>query len=428
MASKQALSDAKAQLPGVIDAMGGAAQLFDALDAPADTIAQRVRSRFEALHDLRRDELEDAYRELLASEEYRTIKQRMDTWCAVWFWPAGHMDAPMPRTWRDLPREALGIVDALASEHHFFHWEVEFPDVFRPDAAGFDVVIGNPPWDTVQTEPAEFFGRHDPFYRGYSKTEAGHAEAALFRAIHRPRGGVAVLSRRLQVNAALREICGTSLRCDTGSWQAEDASRWRGRLRARRPSLADRHHPFRHQGGGELITYKAFLEAAHHLGHTRTRIGLVVPAGLYTDKGSTALRRLLLDLCEWEWCYIFENKHRLFPIDSRYKFGPIVMQRGGSTTQLKAAFMRHDVAEWERPEEHALEVSVADIKRFSPNTLSLMEFKSDTDVNLVERIYGDRQLLGGYLADQGGHFNSSSCSTPMTGCSFAGLDSSGSDS
>jgi len=43
--------------------------------------------------------------------------------------------------------------EALAAEKRFFHWELEFPDVFfdrqgRPlgDDAGFDAVVGNPPY------------------------------------------------------------------------------------------------------------------------------------------------------------------------------------------------------------------------------------------------------------------------------------------
>jgi len=47
----------------------------------------------------------------------------------------------------------LEEAEVLASEKRFFHWELEFPDVFfdrqgRPlgDDAGFDAVVGNPPY------------------------------------------------------------------------------------------------------------------------------------------------------------------------------------------------------------------------------------------------------------------------------------------
>ena len=44
---------------------------------------------------------------------------------------------------------ALALAESLAAEHRFFHWRLEFPEVFDDRAAagpGFDVVLGNPPW------------------------------------------------------------------------------------------------------------------------------------------------------------------------------------------------------------------------------------------------------------------------------------------
>ena len=95
---KEAFKRAKGQLPAVIDAMAGATRLFDEIDEPVSDLVAKLRSRFEALHDLPRDERERAYRELLTSEEYRVLKRRMDSWCALWFWPAGDVEAPMPQT------------------------------------------------------------------------------------------------------------------------------------------------------------------------------------------------------------------------------------------------------------------------------------------------------------------------------------------
>lgn len=50
-------------------------------------------------------------------------------------------------------RETLERARALACEHHFFHWDLEFPEVFYDlqyarwkDDPGFDAVLGNPPY------------------------------------------------------------------------------------------------------------------------------------------------------------------------------------------------------------------------------------------------------------------------------------------
>ena len=89
-----------------------------------------------------------------------------DAWCAAWFWPDG-IDRMTPRAWpafsaalRGEPSELPGRVErvwratasSVALRERFFHWELEFPEAFfdergepREDA-GFDAVIGNPPW------------------------------------------------------------------------------------------------------------------------------------------------------------------------------------------------------------------------------------------------------------------------------------------
>ena len=89
-----------------------------------------------------------------------------DAWCAAWFWPA-ETERPEGPAWPAFAAALRGTPDSLprgleerwrttaariAARERFFHWELEFPEVFhddrgapRPDA-GFDAVIGNPPW------------------------------------------------------------------------------------------------------------------------------------------------------------------------------------------------------------------------------------------------------------------------------------------
>ena len=92
-----------------------------------------------------------------------------DAWCAVWFWPDD--ETPIgPRAWPSLASalqgRSSGLPDGVlrrwreavrrAKERQcFFHWELEFPEVFFDedgwprDRAGFDAVIGNPPWSAA---------------------------------------------------------------------------------------------------------------------------------------------------------------------------------------------------------------------------------------------------------------------------------------
>lgn len=131
---------------------------------------------------------------------YARLKAVMDYWCALWFWPIDQADELPTRTeflfdvqmllgldivnthgdkWNksqiswfddtdldpyarelssrygkygavnldqlraDFPR--LRIANQVAEQQKFFHWELEFSDVFE-SRGGFDLVVGNPPW------------------------------------------------------------------------------------------------------------------------------------------------------------------------------------------------------------------------------------------------------------------------------------------
>ena len=71
-----------------------------------------------------------------------------------------------------------GAALAKSTTHPFFHWPLEFPEVF--EAGGFDVVLGNPPWEQIQPEEVKFFSaegcaRHCRAGRGTS--EAGQSRS-----------------------------------------------------------------------------------------------------------------------------------------------------------------------------------------------------------------------------------------------------------
>jgi hypothetical protein len=84
---------------------------------------------------------------------------------------------PRPRTLHaDEPARA--IVRRLRDELRFFHWELEYPEVFA--AGGFDAIVGNPPWEIRKPSSQEFFSAVDPAYRALGKQAALARQQALF--------------------------------------------------------------------------------------------------------------------------------------------------------------------------------------------------------------------------------------------------------
>jgi hypothetical protein len=112
---------------------------------------------------------EERYAALQMQDAWTRAKWACDLWTAAFFAPlAQHGKASVPTTgnaWDavagHLPQgRVAGISLDLASAQRFFHWPLEFPEVFAQ--GGFDVMLGNPPWEVAQLSEQEFFAVHAP--------------------------------------------------------------------------------------------------------------------------------------------------------------------------------------------------------------------------------------------------------------------------
>ena len=349
----------------------------------------------------------DVYREeLLGSKEWRSLKDAMDLWCACWFWPANEIDhAPLPTSFADPPEGTRAVAKEVAARHRFFHWELEFPDVFSEAGAGFDAMVGNPPWETLQPNSKEYFSNIDPLYRAYGKQEALRKQKEYFADPVTERqwldyaGGFASDSNWMK---HCGEAFGDPDKHDKsanrfsivrGNLNGELHRRWRD-ARSLSRHYADPAHPFRYRGSGKAYTYKLLLEVGHALLRRGGRIGMLVPSGVYSDHGTSSLRKLFVERCRWEWLFGIENGRKIFPIHRSYKFNPIIIEKGGSTEAIQTAFMRRDLEEWEHAEDIATPYTRKQVEQFSPKTGAILEVQSQRDLEILEKIYANSVLLG----------------------------------
>ncbi len=377
-------------------------------------VHDRTRAVLDKMHAMSvHDATERArtYREEFeASADWRSLKDAMDLWCACWFWPAGELAcAPLPTSFAQSSRGTKEVARRIAAEARFFHWELEFPDVFHEEGVGFDAVLGNPPWDIAKPNSREFFSNIDPLYRSYGKQEATRKQTTYFGA---PSSGEMAERDWIDYNARFRaqsnfvKYAGKPFgdptlekdglhRFSIGAGNATLHQRWR-QARSKRPlaAFADASHPFRRQGSADLNLYKLFLEASYSLLRPSGRLGFIVPSGLYSDHGTDALRRLFLEKSRWEWLFGIENRNKIFPIHRNYKFNPVVVEKGGSTDEIRTAFMCHNLDDWDAPRPIAMSYSRSQVERFSPRSRTLLEVQSKRDLEILEKIYANGVLLG----------------------------------
>ncbi len=312
----------------------------------------------ESASDLLRQRRKQLLAEPAAPVAADPPREQYDLWCALWFWPLDSLaDAPTPATFTNPTPIARTISTHLQKDRRFFHWELEFPEIFNNSNAGFDAILGNPPWEIRKPSSQEFFAVVDPGYRARSKQDALTHQRELFN-----------------IDTTLER-------------------RWHDYLDDFKHVGNFTRHNFKSQGSADLSNYKLFVEQAYTLLRPGGQLGLVVPSALYTDKGSAALRRLLLGACRWRWLYGFENRARVFEIHRSFKFAVIVAEKGGATDVVQAAFMRHDLADWATG-RGALAYPAAQVHALSPRSLALLEIRSERDLAVLAALHARGVPLG----------------------------------
>jgi hypothetical protein len=209
---------------------------------------------------------------------------------------------PVANTLNPALPETLESVGAYRDWHHFYHWPLEFPDVFGPDAVGgFSATVGNPPWDIVKTNSQEFFSDYDADFRKYSKPQAKKTAEEL-------------MSRNPRIKSNWTLYC--------------DAFERLGKY-FREPQA------YSAVGKGHVNTFKLFLEQFFALLRDDGHMGMVVPSGIYTDQGCMPLRERFFNQSRIDFLYCFENRRRVFNIHRMFKFVLFGTQKGGQTDQFK---------------------------------------------------------------------------------------------
>lgn len=179
-------------------------------------------------------------------------------------WSAESFDLPGARE-RIAERDTLEAADderqsaRIAAEQSFFHWPLEFPEVFARERPGFDVVIANPPWDKLKVERHDFFQRFIPSLKRI-ESAAGREQR---------------IAELVEARPDIEERYELEIR----------------RVEGLKPYFAAAAGNYRLHGGGDPDLFKAFAERFTWLCRRDGAVGCVLPRPLVAGKGSEALRR-----------------------------------------------------------------------------------------------------------------------------------------
>lgn len=273
----------------------------------------------------------------------------------------------------------LGAARQLASTARAFHWPLEFSDIMN--AGGFDMVLGNPPWERIKLQEKEFFAAREPVIAEASNAAA---RAKLIKALKDTPPGTRerALHQEFQSTKRLSEASSEFARVPEG---ALGRFPWSGR--------------------GDVNTYALFAELFTSLVSARGRAGVIVPTGIATDATTAPFFASLVDGKRLAHLFDFENRDGLFPaIDSRMKFS--LLTTGYNIALAEFAFYLTEPAQL-ADERRRFTLSPEQIAAINPNTKTSSVFRSRIDAELTAQIYSRIPvLINDALGTEGNYWRS----------------------
>jgi len=349
--------------------------------ALADPIAAEM-ARIERLPDDTAAQVAEKaalYRALQHDAATTRAQLAANTWCAAFvIVKTGDKPAITDDTVRTAGENPAGLtpeqrteIDELARQYQFLHWHLAFPQVFKVDLdnggetgceGGFDLILGNPPWETMSPDRREFMGPYVPEVRGMSPEEQDAAIDAAFQDL-----------RLAQAYANYRRDLFGQVHFLKNSGRYTLYAK--GNL-----------------GKGDFNVYRNFVETA--LRNTRSGgfAAQVTPGGLYGGANASAIRHHLFDACQLvEILGLINTKRHWFPKVDIDRFAAYAARPGASTSQFRARFGLAEAADLARP---AVLVPANLIRQQAPDTYAIPDLRNAFEMTVAAKMVASHPAFG----------------------------------
>jgi len=254
----------------------------------------------------------------------------------------------------------------LRKKHNFFHWEIEFPEIFftekgeRKTDTGFDIIIGNPPWERLTIQDREFFHIKDPNIANASNSAIRKKMIKNLEKVN-PRLYAEYLESR--------EIS------DLQTKYLKDCGKF----------------PF--GAVGDINLYPVFLELFRTLVNKNGRCGLILPTGIITDYTYQKFFENLVFTSSIVICHDFTNKQKIFKdIGEVLRFSILILKSpSNDNSNFSLSVLNKSIDDV--VEDRIYSLTRDDLKLFNPNTKTCPLFPSKKDFEVCKKIYEKNPIL-----------------------------------
>ncbi len=330
---------------------------------------------YHQLEDINQDNVEAVRQVKTKFEKLRNKPSWYKEWTACNIWTAAFFFHYTPETEKAAPTSErlisflsnpsaayapmVGKANSLYAEHNFFHWALEFPDVF--EQGGFDVILGNPPWDQIQPEERVFFQTKDD---RIAKLEGSTRKKAIQNlAISNP----ILLKEWREYQHTIESI----------SKSCKHSKR------------------FVLSAIFKLNTYPLFTDLAYQFINKSGSVGLIIPSAISTTDSNKYLFEEITKNNHLYKLYDFLEARDFFQgLESRDPFCIFILRKGGLDKNRKIEFVFKALKVEELfIKERKVILEQSDFKLFNPNTKTCPIFYTQKDYEVSKKIYLSSDII-----------------------------------
>jgi len=333
----------------------------------ADEYHQLEEIHQDTTEDIRK--LSEHYSKLRNNPKWWKDWRACNLWTAAFFYNYKTIEDPAAPTSERLHNflnnpsgvdaRMVGKAMTLAKELNFFHWHLEFPDVFAQ--GGFDVMMGNPPWERIKLQEQEYFATRD-IEIANAPNKAGREK---------------LIKKLPETNPELYSSFQKALH------DADSQSKF---LRhSERFILTAR---------GDINTYSIFAELFFTLINPSGITSIIVPTGIATDSTTSVFFSHLMENKILKSLYDFVNEKMIFPtVLHNFHFSIITITGSKIKTEKSDfAFNNQSISDLTQEQRH-FTLSIEDIEKLNPESKTLPVLTSNKDSSILLKVHEKLPIL-----------------------------------
>jgi uncharacterized protein (DUF433 family) len=346
--------------------------LFSALEQKIEQDKKMLNSSFAAMELIEQDTLEAVHEVQTRFDSVRKSvdreRQACNIWTAAFFKTYENLDDPTNPASEKLDQffvtpaaydNLIVNADALSAKYKFFHWPLEFPDVY--EQGGFDAMLGNPPWERIKLQEQEFFKTRN------SEIATAANKSARDKLIKSLPQTDPVLFKEYQETLHNADALGKFVR---------------------------NSNRFPLTSSGDINTYVIFTELFTSFVNRDGMAGIIIPTGISSDNTTKEYFSFLVDDDRIEQLIGFENEELIFQeVHHAYKFCALTLSgKAKKFRKARFTFFHRNFTQLQNDLRY-FELSKDDFNILNPNTKTCPIFRTRVDASLTTKLYKQAPVL-----------------------------------